>query len=87
MVRPAHAARRPGADEAAVDALDEHQLEALDEPEEAVETLRLRLRAFVALGFNLAQAGMLALSDVEVAEALLLVRRGCPARTAARILL
>lgn len=63
------------------------QFEQLDETE-AVEVLRWRFDVLLRVGFGLEQAAVLAANvevDLHAAEDLL--RRGCPAATAMRILL
>jgi len=60
----------------------------LDQPEEAQRTRVWRLDQFVALGFDPAQATMMADdARVDLAQARTLVALGCPLETASRILL
>lgn len=54
----------------------------------AAELLRIRYRALADAGVEPGEAALVAAHpDVDLERALALVRRGCPARTALRILL
>ena len=62
------------------------QFELLDEPD-AVEVLRWRFDVLLRVGFEVEQAAVLAAAvEIDLHEAEALMRRGCPAETAMRIL-
>jgi len=62
------------------------QFEQLEEPE-AVEVLRWRFDVLLRVGFEIEQAAVLAANvEVDLHAAEDLMRRGCPADTAIRIL-
>ncbi len=65
-------------------------VEAGDEPVESEEGRQVRewrLAQFAGLGFGLADALLLGSSNVDLGETRKLIGLGCPARTAAEILL
>jgi hypothetical protein len=90
MSRMAHAGLGPRVDSRA-DVDETNQIEApaeLDQSDEARRTRVWRLDQFVALGFDLARAAIMADdSRIDLAQARRLVASGCPVETASRILL
>ena len=68
-------------------AIMELEVEFASESAEEHRVRRWRLDQFVALGFGQAVAATLTASPVDLAAARKLIAAGCPAETAARILL